>query len=52
MKGTNTIMQDRQIVSSNQTTAKNSAWVNVTVTLTYDSGETKQISSIQPKVKG
>jgi len=29
-------MQDRQLVSSNQTTGKNEAWVNVTVTVNYD----------------
>jgi len=45
-------MSDKQIVSSSQTTSKNEAWVNVTVIVTYDSGETKQISNIQPKVKG
>jgi hypothetical protein len=45
-------MKDKQITSTNQSTSKNEAWVNVTVTVTYDNGETKQISNIQPKVKG
>lgn len=45
-------MQDRQIVSSSQSTGKNDAWVNVTVTVNYDDGSTKQTSHIQPRVKG
>jgi hypothetical protein len=42
----------KQITSTDQTTAKNASWVNVTVTVNYDDGSTKQVSSIQPKVKG
>lgn len=45
-------MSDRQIISADQTTAKNSSWVNVTVTVNYDDGSTKQTSHIQPRVKG
>jgi hypothetical protein len=44
-------MSDKQITSTDQSTAKNSAWVNVTTTIRYDNGETKQVSSIQPKAK-
>jgi hypothetical protein len=51
-KGIPLIMSDRQITSTDQTTAKNASWVNVTVTVNYDDGSTKQTSSIQPKVRG
>ncbi len=51
-KGTPLIMSDKQITSSNQSTAKNSAWVNVTVTVNYSDGSTKQTSHIEPRVKG
>ncbi len=45
-------MSDKQIVSSSQTTGKNEAWVNVTVTVNYNDGSTKQTSHIEPRVKG
>jgi hypothetical protein len=45
-------MQELQIISSDQTTSKNNTWVNVTVTVNYQDGSTKQTSHIQPKVKG
>jgi len=44
-------MSDKQITSTDQTTSKNGAWVNVTVTVSYDDGSTKQTSHIQPRVR-
>jgi hypothetical protein len=45
-------MSEQQIISSGQSTNKNDSWVNVTVTVNYQDGSTKQTSHIQPKVKG
>jgi hypothetical protein len=45
-------MSDKQITSTNQSTSKNDAWVNVTVTINYGDGSSKQTSHIQPRVRG